>query len=113
MARGRDTRAEYAARKARAAERGATVYGQRVERGTRRGQSRSQAVGHARDDEPSASELGGAPRTLPFLGEPGEVVSRPLTGAEARRASRANRLDRQLREGRISPSEFRARKRRM
>jgi hypothetical protein len=57
--------------------------------------------------------LGSAPRSLPFLGEPGVVVSPEQTAAEARRASRANWLDRQLREGRIGPSEYRARKSRM
>jgi len=109
----RDHSAIYARRKAKAAEQGTTVYGLRVARGEPRGYTARQSAGHSATDEPSATELGAAPRILPFLGEPGEVVHVELTAAEARRAGRANRLDRQLRDGVIGPAEFRARKSRM
>jgi hypothetical protein len=112
-ARGRDYAAEYAARKAKAEQLDSTVYSLRVSRGQRRGYTTRQAAGRASTAEPSASQLGAVPRTLPFLGEPGEVVDRELTAAQARRASRANRLDRLLRDGDITPDEFRRRKSRM
>jgi len=86
------------------------IYQRRVARGEARGLSRAAASGHAREGEVSASELDAAPRTLPFLGEPGVLIVAELTAREGSRASRANRLDRRLRDGDISPGEFRRRK---
>ena len=108
----RDFAAEYARRKARAADRGETVYSHRIRAGSNRGLSPTQSAGHPRQTEPSVERVTGrgfGTATI-FDAETGAVVMvGDATAGEMRRAGRYLQLVRQLREGRISPSSFRGR----
>jgi len=108
--RERDTKAEYARRKARAEAEGTTVYKKRRAQLEPKGFTPSQAGGHAPEGAPSVRGF----RTeaewhIPF---PGVTASGPamvnpaLTFYEAQAASRLGKLVRDLKANRITPSEY-------
>jgi hypothetical protein len=112
--RSRDTKAAYQRRKARAAEKGTSVYGERVARGADAGLSATQAAGHPKAGEPTALAAHSEPRwTVTLLSQPRDVVTVHVPRRDAVRAGKYNALLRGLREGRVTPAEFRARAARM
>ena len=108
----RDFAAEYSRRKARAADRGETVYSHRIRAGSSRGLSPTQSAGHPLDTEPSVESVTGRGfgTATVFDAATGAVITiDDATAGEMRRAGRYVQLVRQLREGRISPTAFRGR----
>jgi hypothetical protein len=86
----------------------------RVERGEQLGLSRSQALGHPREGEPTAHDVLSEHRwvvTFPAAG-PARLVTIDTDLRTAQRAGRFNALGRALREARITPEDYRRRARR-
>jgi hypothetical protein len=86
----------------------------RVERGERLGLSRTQALGHPRQEERAASEVLSEHRwvvTFP-ADHPPRLVTIDTDLHTAKRAGRFNALGRALREARITPEDYRRRARR-
>jgi hypothetical protein len=106
----RDTKAEYARRKARAEAEGTTVYKKRRAQLEAKGFTTSQAGGHAPEGETSVREFRTARDWhIPFPGVTAAgpaMVNPDLTFYEAQVASDLNKLVRNLRAGRISPPEY-------
>jgi len=112
--RRRDYAAEYRPRAERARARGSSFFRERVARGEAEGLSRAQAAGHARKaGERSPGRFFAERRWTVTIGlEPGELATVRVPRGEAQRAGRWNALVEALRDGRVSPREFRARVRR-
>jgi hypothetical protein len=84
-------------------------YAERTKRGLASGLSLSQVRGHPKADEPSTSELQALPVwTVTFPAQdPPRLVTVQSDLATAKRVGRYDRKLRDLREGRITPGDFR------
>jgi hypothetical protein len=109
--RRRDYAAEYRRRKRRAAEQSSTFYEERRAKGERRGLSRVQAVGHARDAGERAPGRFFSQRRSTVTGffEPGNAASIKVSRREMQRVVAHHHLIDRLERGEITPTEFRRR----